>query len=419
MALVDDNEPVRAPVQAVERQARLRRAARAREVGVVEHVVLQAVARDGVVHDVRVVGDPVVAQLLGAQHEHVLVAALVVLNHGERGERLAQADRVCQDAAVVGLELVDDGERRVLLEVVELVPDKAVAEAQPLVGQHVLGDVVQELAEYAAERHVVDELGRVFLIHCRHAVDNGIGHVVKLAGVPSGIELLEQGTGLGGVQAHGHVGGVRGVVAAELARGEAVEGHVGHVVVRLIDIHEAAHAPLALEGAEARLAADPVGTLGRDGLLRELVAQLDLEVGAAKALLAGKARDVELALLARWALLGERLRGEDEAQFVDAFKLAGEFLVGVHGENRSGYRHAIAGGYVGDEVVLDDLRPVVEEVRLHEFMPPSSRALRSCRCARRRRSSCPSGLPPPSQRRAGYRECAGSRRPGRRPLGSF
>ena len=190
---------------------------------------------------------------------------------------------------------------------------------------------------------------------------------MELTGVPGVVELLEQGARLGGVQAHGHVGDVRGIVAAELARGEAVEGHVGHVVVRLIDIHEAAHAPLALEGAEARLTADPVGALGRYGLLRELVAQLDLEVGAAKALLAGKARDVELALLARGALLGERLRREDEAQLVDAFKLLGEFLIGVHGEHRRGYRHAITVGYVGDKVVLDDARPVVEEVGLHGF----------------------------------------------------
>ena len=157
----------------------------------VEHVVLQAVARDGVVHDVRVVGYPVVAQLLGAQHEHVLVPALVVLDYGERGERLAQAHGVCQDAAVVGFELVDDGERSVLLEVVELVPDEAVSEAQPLVGQHVLGDVVQELAEYAVERHVVDEFWRVFLIHCRDAVDDGVGDVVELARVPCGFELLQ------------------------------------------------------------------------------------------------------------------------------------------------------------------------------------------------------------------------------------
>lgn len=76
-------------------------------------------------------------------------------------------------------------------------------------------------------------------------------------------------------------------VTAELARGEAVEGHVDHVVFGLFHVQKAAHAPLALEGAEARLAADPVGAFGRDGLLRELVAQLDLEVGAAKALLAG------------------------------------------------------------------------------------------------------------------------------------
>ena len=55
------------------------------------------------------------------------------------------------------------------------------------------------------------------------------------------------------------------------------------------------------------------------------------------------------------------------------------------------------------------------------FMPIrlSSKALRSCRCGRRRKSPCRAGPPPPWPRRAGCRGCAASPKLGRLPLGSF
>lgn len=57
-----------------------------------------------------------------------------------------------------------------------------------------------------------------------------------------------------------------------------------------------------------------------------------------------------------------------EARFVDFFELTGKFLIGVHGEDRRGYRHTVAAGYIGNEIVFDDARPVVEEVGLHKSL---------------------------------------------------
>ena len=141
----------------------------------IEDVVAEPVFCERVVDQVAPVGHPVLGELLRAQDEHVLVPALVVFDDCKRGEGLAESDAVGKDAAVILFELVDDAKRRVLLEVEKLVPDDAVLKAGRLVGEDVLGDVLQKLAEDVVERHVVDDLRGVLLI------DRG-DHVYDLAG---------------------------------------------------------------------------------------------------------------------------------------------------------------------------------------------------------------------------------------------
>ena len=87
-------------------------------------VVVEAVLGEDVGLEVAVVVEPVVGQLLGAQHQDGLVPQLVVLDHGQRREGLAQAHAVGQDAAAVGFQLVDDACGRVPLVVEELLPDR-------------------------------------------------------------------------------------------------------------------------------------------------------------------------------------------------------------------------------------------------------------------------------------------------------
>ena len=60
---------------------------------------------------------------------------------------LTQTDAVRKDAAVEGFELVDDGKRRVPLEVVQHFPDLGVLEAGCLIGQIVLRNILEERAE--------------------------------------------------------------------------------------------------------------------------------------------------------------------------------------------------------------------------------------------------------------------------------
>lgn len=199
-------------------------------------------------------------------------------------------------AAVILFELVDDAKRRVLLEVEELVPDDAVLKAGRLVGEDVLGDVLQKLAEDVVERHVVDDLRGVLLI------DRG-DHVYDLAGdvlelflvVPHLIEGLQELGAFWGFDAHDDVRHVVAPLAAEVDRGEAVHGTVGVGLVAVGDEHEVVHGVPGGVRPELRLAAHPLGAFPRDGLLFELVAQAHLELRAVQALLALKPRNVELA----------------------------------------------------------------------------------------------------------------------------
>ena len=73
MALVDDNQVVCAPVDGFKVEARCRCATFARKVGMVKHVVAQAVFGYGVVTLIVAIHQPVVAELLGTQHQDVAV----------------------------------------------------------------------------------------------------------------------------------------------------------------------------------------------------------------------------------------------------------------------------------------------------------------------------------------------------------
>jgi hypothetical protein len=65
----------------------------------------------------------VLAQLLGAQHKHLVVTQLVILDDGEGFKGLVQAHAVGDDAAVVSVDLIDRPLDPILLELEELFSD--------------------------------------------------------------------------------------------------------------------------------------------------------------------------------------------------------------------------------------------------------------------------------------------------------
>ena len=81
MALVDHHKVVVAPVDMLEvKSVALSRLAG--KVGMIKDVVAQTVGNEGIIPVVAAVSDPVVVKFLGTQHEHRLVAVLIILYDG-------------------------------------------------------------------------------------------------------------------------------------------------------------------------------------------------------------------------------------------------------------------------------------------------------------------------------------------------
>lgn len=95
---------------------------------------------------------------------------------------------------------------------------------------------------------------------------------------------------------------------AQLRGRELVERHVrGFLIVMFHDEGWSDVRPLIERHETSLLATDPVGAFRGDGLLRELVAQADLQWSAIQALFAFQAWDVEFALFLGGGVLGECL----------------------------------------------------------------------------------------------------------------
>ncbi len=360
--LIDDDEVVIAPVEPSQVKP-VRCAAVPRKVRMVQHVVPQTVGNDRVVDVVVLEGVPVVRQFFWAQHEDGAVAVFIILDDRKCGECFAEADAVREDAPVERFQFVDDRQRRVLLEGVELAPDRALLEAGRLVGQHVLGGVLQKFPEDGAYRHKVDEFRRVFVIRGGDAVDDLLGHVLHQARVvPYLAEHADVLVGKRGEHLVDRIDDVVAAFASDIGGGESVKRHIGRGLFA-DHVHKAADVAARPVGAERRFFADPVGAFAGDSLLGQFVAKFHFELRAVERTLAAEAGDVELALFFRRFLFQKCRRGEDEAKLVDAVKLLFEGLIGVDGETRRRDGQFVALPYRDRQVVLDGFAHVVEHFR--------------------------------------------------------
>ncbi|MCY1354403.1 hypothetical protein D9M69_407790 [compost metagenome] len=159
---VDDDQVEVAPVERCQVDA-IHAATVTGQVCVREHGIGEAIFEEGVEFAV-VLGEidrPVVAQLLGAEHQYAVVAQFVVLDDRQRRVGFAQAHAVGQDAAVVLVDLVDGAFDAIFLEVEQSLPDVSVDDGG-LVEQRGVGFLPgQEALEDVVERLKVDELRRM------------------------------------------------------------------------------------------------------------------------------------------------------------------------------------------------------------------------------------------------------------------
>ena len=137
MALIDDNEIIVTPIQAIKIDP-VRLSMLTGKVGVIEDVVSQSVCCNGIVDIIALVCIPVLRELFRAENKHRFVAVLIILNDRKRSERLAETNAVCQNTAVEFFEFADDGENCIALEVIKHSPDFAFLEACCFVRQLIL-----------------------------------------------------------------------------------------------------------------------------------------------------------------------------------------------------------------------------------------------------------------------------------------
>ena len=88
MALIDNYQVVVAPVQQGKVYA-IADSVISRQVGMEKHIVTQTIFIQGVVLVVTLISLPVRIKFLGTEHEHTLIAILVILNHAQGRESLS------------------------------------------------------------------------------------------------------------------------------------------------------------------------------------------------------------------------------------------------------------------------------------------------------------------------------------------
>ena len=146
MTLVYHHKVVVAPVD-IRKVLSVGSATSARQVAMEKDIIAQAVFGNRIVQIIALIGNPVVVEFLRTEHQHRLVAVLVIFDDAQSGKRLTQTDTVGKYATVVLLQFVDYSQTGIFLEVIQLVPYHAVLEHCSLVGKSIVGKVVEKLTE--------------------------------------------------------------------------------------------------------------------------------------------------------------------------------------------------------------------------------------------------------------------------------
>lgn len=151
VGFIDHHQVIVSPVE--QREVRLpRKALLAGKIRMVQHIIPQAILRNGIVDIIALVHHPVFRELFGAQNEHGFIAVFIILDHSQRCKGLAQTYAVRKDAAVEGLQPVDDSQRSIPLKVVELLPDLGILKSRRFIGQVIFRDVLKKRAEDIVQR---------------------------------------------------------------------------------------------------------------------------------------------------------------------------------------------------------------------------------------------------------------------------
>ena len=326
--LVDHDQVEGAPVE-LGQVDRVRPALVPAQVRVGQHGVAEPVLdqRVVVVPRPRRVADPVLLQLLGAEHQHALVAHLEELDDCQGRPRLPQPHAVGEDASIVLEQPVDGAHGAVLLKAVERPPNGRVVQMNVLHKSVSVPPLVDPVLQGVKERLVVDELGRVVLAQALQRRQHFLFRISsEPLVVPEGVEPLNQPGPVGAV-ANLQVELDVGVGAeAQAAPREVGAAHkcTGAAVGVLDMIHLAVQKVGLAHGAHVHLLLDPISARTGKRLLRQCAAQLQGAVASQAVGLVLSLRRVHRRRARRLAV--------EEAKAPESLQLGPQVAIGVDRE---------------------------------------------------------------------------------------
>ncbi|OQA30347.1 MAG: hypothetical protein BWY57_02897 [Betaproteobacteria bacterium ADurb.Bin341] len=321
--LVDDDEVVVAPVDAARSEVdAIRLAALAREVGVMEDIVAETILFEGVEVVVASVEEPVVGELLRAEHQDALVFQLEVFDDSKGFESFAKTDAVSEDAAAVLFEFVDGRLGAIALKLEQSLPNSRVGKADFPQGFVERDAFLNETTEELVERLEVDELGWLISVDLEEVFEDRLLHVLNTGGViPEFLEpLLQIGTVPvpidDEVELHVVIGGSEAeATRREVRAAEDGGGNLSAADVRHLSVEE----PGVGDGTDFDLVSHPLGAGLSQMPLIEPVRQCQAIV----------AEDVGGAIGLLWIDVLDKGRfTEEQANTAKVVQLGAQFVVG-------------------------------------------------------------------------------------------
>jgi hypothetical protein len=182
MGLVNDHEVVIAPVECFKIDvAGIPRVTA--EVRMAENVISESVFTKGIQLVVQPVDGPVIAQLFRAKNQYALIAKLEKLDDPKGLVGFTKTDAVCQNAAVVGKNFVNDPLHAVFLEIEERPPNVAIEQRCP--SEVFIGSagITKELLKDLVESLVINELRRLVLIKLIQILKNLFFYILDKGGI--------------------------------------------------------------------------------------------------------------------------------------------------------------------------------------------------------------------------------------------
>ena len=382
VALVDDHQIECPPLQVFQVGVPALATA-ARQVRVVQHLVGESVLSQGITFITRLRPErPVLTQALGAQDQDVLVELLVVLDDGECFERLAQADAVGDDAAVVLFQLTNRPDDGVLLEIVQLVPDHRL-EKTGVFTRVVVLVLLKETPEDVVEGQEIDECGGIVCVQRLDLRSDLLGDVTGQGVIgPHRLKLRHEECDL-------RLGLIPRIMGDHRQRvrsafhAQSLQGEGGALSRQQMGAHARAFDDVgrrmlehvfAPHGTQGDLLPEPGCTRPRESALVQLVAQRQFQVRVSErsfSLALRPSRDIELGNIGEpFHVRYECRLVEQYAHGIEAFKLLAELSEGeqadVRADNRQ-FRIIVEGGTQGVSQAF--ALGVVEHLHGHRSSP--------------------------------------------------